>query len=60
MKRVTLNKEYQSLLLSICKKILHLVTFAGYFADINDILLYIVGYLIGWYLELEIHKKVIS
>ena len=37
------------LLLSICKEILHLVTFAGYF-DINDILLYIVGYLIGWYL----------
>ena len=37
------------LLLSICKEILHLVTFAGYF-DINDILLYIVGYFIGWYL----------
>ena len=37
------------LLLSICKEILHLVTFTGYF-DINDILLYIVGYLIGWYL----------
>ena len=33
----------------ICKEILHLVTFTGYF-DINDILLYIVGYLIGWYL----------
>ena len=47
------------LLLSICKEILHLVTFAGYF-DINDILLYIVGYLIGWYLKIGNSQKKLS
>ena len=47
------------LLLSICKEIFHLVTFAGYF-DINDILLYIVGYLIGWYLKIGNSQKKLS
>ena len=47
------------LLLSICKEIFHLVTFVGYF-DINDILLYIVGYLIGWYLKIGNSQKKLS
>ena len=35
------------LALTLVKEIFHLVTFVGYF-DINDFVLYLIGYFIGW------------
>lgn len=42
-------KKGFSLFMIICfaKEFLHLITFVGYF-DINDIILYTIGYLLGW------------
>lgn len=38
-------------IIAVAKEILHLVTFVGYF-DINDLIFYTIGFLIGWKLEI--------
>lgn len=38
-------------IIAVAKEILHLVTFVGYL-DINDLILYTVGFLFGWKLEI--------
>lgn len=35
------------LIIAVAKEILHLVTFVGYF-DINDLILYTIGFIMGW------------
>lgn len=47
------------LIIAVVKEFLHLVTFVGYF-DINDFILYFVGFLIGWKLGIgDLDKKLI-
>lgn len=47
-------KKGFSMFMIICfsKELLHLITFVGYF-DINDFILYTIGYLLGWKLTFQ-------
>ncbi len=47
------------ILIALSKEFLHLVTFAGYF-DINDFILYTIGFFIGWKLVIENSNKKMS